>query len=340
MWTFSVEFGQTILWETGACSYLWGTIIIMGVLAFLKYAIKIEEVRIEEKRKAYLKEKLMWLCLFLCGIVAGWCNENTSGGTILLVLIGIVLYWWKYKKVSYPMTSVFAGGVTGFLLMVTAPGNYVRIETSDETHTGIMAIFARFLKCTESIEKHFMTLFTITAVIFIILCVYEKSSEARRDMIIYSIVFFAVCYCLILIPIPMDRVYFGAGIFLMVACAKGFAQLHIEDNILKSMKYGLLLVLSVNLCFSYIQGSAQLLRIYMANQEREAYIEEEKAKGNLDLKLEPFPEVYKTKYSYIHHGDVTTDPDHWMNWGVEEYYGLHSVVLDDSEKSQEEGSTE
>ena len=32
LWLFGVVFRQTVLWETGACNYLWGAAIILGFL--------------------------------------------------------------------------------------------------------------------------------------------------------------------------------------------------------------------------------------------------------------------------------------------------------------------
>lgn len=35
---------------------------------------------------------------FFFGVLAGWCNENTSGGGLLLVIMFALNFWWMEKK--------------------------------------------------------------------------------------------------------------------------------------------------------------------------------------------------------------------------------------------------
>ena len=64
-------FGQTVLWETGSCNYLWTTTIVLRFL--LPYRLT-----------ADCKHNVV--LMLLGGIIAGWTNENTGGALILMIL--------------------------------------------------------------------------------------------------------------------------------------------------------------------------------------------------------------------------------------------------------------
>ena len=85
LWRFAVSFGQTMLWICGACNYLWGSVFILGFVTFYRYFLA---------RADKLKHgTLLAAVAFFFGILAGWCNENSSGGGFLLVLIFGLNFW-------------------------------------------------------------------------------------------------------------------------------------------------------------------------------------------------------------------------------------------------------
>lgn len=77
LWITSVDFAQTILWREGACNYLWGMVIILGFLTLFRYLL--EHVSIIKP--------IQLIGLGILGFLAGWGNENTSGGAILIALL-------------------------------------------------------------------------------------------------------------------------------------------------------------------------------------------------------------------------------------------------------------
>ena len=101
LWMFGVVFRQTVLWETGACNYLWGSAIIMSFVTLYRYGLKREsgggrEAEGDVPRQADgLKHPALWtVFLPVLGVLAGWCNENSSGGGRLMVrlCLGFCLY--------------------------------------------------------------------------------------------------------------------------------------------------------------------------------------------------------------------------------------------------------
>ncbi|MFZ4356144.1 DUF6056 family protein, partial [Enterococcus gallinarum] len=65
--------------------------------------------------------------MFIFGLIAGWCNENTSGGLILLTISYIFIEWKiNNKKLLNWMKFGLLGEFIGFLIMLSSPGNKMR----------------------------------------------------------------------------------------------------------------------------------------------------------------------------------------------------------------------
>ena len=59
--------------------------------------------------------------MFALGILAGWCNENTSGGALLIVLGYLGWQFYTKRKLSLWMFTGVAGNTIGLALMALAP---------------------------------------------------------------------------------------------------------------------------------------------------------------------------------------------------------------------------
>ena len=145
LWMFGVVFRQTVLWETGACNYLWGSVIIMSFVTLYRYGLKRESTSGQgegKKQGVGLKHPALWaVFLPVLGVLAGWCNENSSGGGLLMVLLylGFYLYEQHEKKKKNAgsgrglkpwMVTGLIGQAVGLAFMVLAPG------TVSYTHLG------------------------------------------------------------------------------------------------------------------------------------------------------------------------------------------------------------
>ena len=96
LWMFGVVFRQTVLWETGACNYLWGSAIIMSFVTLYRYGLKRESA---SGQQSGLKHPALWaVFLPVLGVLAGWCNENSSGGGLLMVLLCLGFYLYERKR--------------------------------------------------------------------------------------------------------------------------------------------------------------------------------------------------------------------------------------------------
>ena len=318
LWIFAVSFEQTVLWETGACNYLWGSMIIMGYLTALRRCMKADYCGNAQIAAG--------VGLFLLGVLSGWCNENTSGGCILLAGIWIGLYAWKKKRVRIWMVSGLAGNLTGFLFMILAPGNAVRASYITEEHTGLMALVSRWQKCNLAVREHFFVLISIAMVVFILARLQKAAWQKSLNMLLYFFVFAATCYALVLAPEPMGRAYFGAGIFLMSSCIQGIVDVMDADLYLKAVKYGAAAVLALSFLFDYMECGAQLMRVYRESEERFHYIEEQRASGNMDITVPLLPPDFRNKYSDAYNSDLSAeDSSYWINVAYAAYFHVDSI---------------
>lgn len=319
-WNFSVEFGQTVLWRSGACNYLWGTTIIMGLVTCYRFFIESEK---------NIKHPIMQsIGLLIWGILAGWCNENTSGGCILIILALSVLYFIKHKKILPQTICVMAGLFTGFLFMIFAPGNATRRSYMSDTHSGVMKYIARFLKININVERYMLLYIAVIILLTAYYC-YKHKQNSYKELIyilIFSVTGLATCYALILAPEPMPRAYFGANIFFLTAAAETVSKIRKEDEILYAFRTGAILTGTLWMYFSYMENGANLARLLREVNKREAYILEQTAQGNYDLTLPIIREDFKCKYSFLKDVDIEfTEDDSFNNACYRIKYNLNSI---------------
>lgn len=347
LWMFGVVFRQTVLWETGACNYLWGSAIIMSFVTLYRYGLKREsgggpEAEGDVPRQADgLKHPALWtVFLPVLGVLAGWCNENSSGGGLLMVLLclGFYLYEQHEKKKKNAgsgralkpwMITGLIGQVVGLAFMVLAPGNAVRAAAREEEHSGLLGYMARFQKITLAVRENFLILLIIGLLLFIIVYYQKKSWKAlwacSRNGILWAFVFLATCYALVMTAEPQARAYFGAGVFLTVAVVQFFVDVSEKEVIFASLKTGMISVMLLVMFFTYMDSGANLARIYREYNERDVYLTQKAAEGVTDVTVPMLRPDFETKYSDGYNSDIQEDPGYWVNVAYASYYGFNSV---------------
>lgn len=330
LWKFAVSFGQTMLWICGSCNYLWGSVFILGFVTFYRYFL----YRVD-KIKHHLP---VAAGAFIFGVAAGWCNENTSGGGLLLVLMFGCNFWLdrrqRKEKGIYPfMISGVLGMCCGILGMISAPGVRSRSATMSEgEYTGLVGLLSRIYKLTLRIRELFFVVIVITIIVLVLLALQKKLCGFKRlrnnETILFLVAATATCYALAIAPTPADRAFFGAGIFLFAGCIQGIIDVSDTEQAIRAAKYSLAGVLCAWLFFAYLDNLVNLARIYREEQERINLIWEEKGDPEEDgiLVIPQFREAFKTPYSNAHESDLQDDKDYWINLFYEVYYDLGNIT--------------
>ena len=330
LWKYAVSFGQTMLWICGACNYLWGSVFILGFVTFYRYFLEHPE-----------KIKHGWalaLGTFFFGVLAGWCNENTSGGGLLLVLLFGFNFWLNKKKTGkrciYPfMISGVIGMCCGILGMISAPGVRNRSEVmSEDAYNGIVGFLSRVYKITLTIRELFWTVIIITVIALVFLALQKRLGSWQQirenETVLFLVVAVATSYALAIAPTPMNRAFFGAGIFLFIACIQGIADMAQMELAVRAAKYSLVSILCVWLFFTYLDNLVNLARIYREEQERIGMIRADRADPNGDgiVVVPKLREEFQNPYSNVHESELEDDKDYWINLFYEVYYDVGNIT--------------
>ena len=320
IWVFCVDFSQTILWVAGACNYLWGVFIILGFLTLYRFYLN--------KGSAIRYKGLAGILLFVLGVLAGWGNENTSGGMILIVLLLTAKYYWENKKIEKVMYAGIVGNFVGFAFLLAAPGNSIRsaIVKAAETYSGLAAYVSRGLKVLKAMDEHLL----IYMVVICLLGTYFYYSKRYKliefvEVAIFAFASIATAAVLIMTPEPMARAYFGANIYMMIAALQMVQMIREEDTLLISLKTGGIIAATIAMMFVYVEEGANLVRICREIDMRENYILEERQKGKSDLYLPMLRPEFETKYSMAHLCDISPDADNWNNNIYQNAYGIDNI---------------
>ncbi len=271
LWLFVPAFGQTILWETGAANYLWGGIIVVSFLfLYHRYYEKEQELSFNPIVNSIL--------LLILGILAGWCNENTSGGMILIVLGYLYFYYQKKKPLRLWMFTGLLGAIFGLFMMVTAPGNAVRATYFARSQWSLpRKLYSGFFSITKTLYENSFALFVLMAVLIVLGIFFSKHKEWLRLSYIYLFAGIATIYVLSLSPAGLDwgRSFFGGVLFIIMAMAFEW-----PDKVLKSTQgafYGVISgVLITQFLFTFALGVNDIALSYREINQQYHYVREQK----------------------------------------------------------------
>ncbi|MDU1905154.1 MAG: DUF6056 family protein [Dysgonomonas sp.] len=201
IWILQPAFAETTLWITGSANYLWGTLIILAFL--LPYRLYGGDVLLGN-----MKNVVFSIAMFVFGIIAGWTNENTAAGLIVMIVAYIIYYKYKKQKITPYLYCGLIGAIIGYILMIAAPGNFVRAEG---TGFSPFVVIYRILMATRSLVYYVGAL---NLGIAILLILYLKFTEANTRLvipfvIIYYVGWFVSIYVMAGSPGFPARAWFG-----------------------------------------------------------------------------------------------------------------------------------
>lgn len=322
LWLFVPAFGQTILWETGAANYLWGGIIVVSFLfLYHRYYEKEQELSFNPIVNSIL--------LLILGILAGWCNENTSGGMILIVLGYLYFYYQKKKPLRRWMFTGLLGAIFGLFMMVTAPGNAVRATYFARSQWSLpRKLYSGVFSITKTLYENSLALFVLMAVLIVLGIFFSKHKEWLRLSYIYLFAGIATIYVLSLSPAGLDwgRSFFGGVLFIIMAMAFEW-----PDKVLKSTQgafYGVISgVLITQFLFTFALGVNDIALSYREINQQYHYVREQKKQGNLNPVIANFTIYNQTDHTAYSGGlsHVKTDITKQVNRANAKYFGLESI---------------
>ncbi len=195
---------QTLCWHPGAANYLYMTTFI---LAFLWCYVR----ALEGAEKA-MPGCALWILPL--GLVAGWSNEN-MGPTVWLLSLGIMVYLWLKERRFY--VWMLLGNITclaGSLLVILAPGNFVRTEQTISDKGLLWRTFLRGFSESKALLDYLSPALLVTA---FALCVAVgiMGIKLSKANIIYLLGALLSWGAMVLSPHYPDRATFGTMVFLI-----------------------------------------------------------------------------------------------------------------------------
>jgi len=143
VWFLTESFGEVIFWKTGAIAYLW--IMTFSILILNPFIDLLAERKIVENNKKRL------IILPIAVLVVAISLENVSVSLAAFMLFAILLSRLQAIRLPLWIWLVALGQIIGTIILLAAPGNFIRYKEQDAGLT----LYDRFNALIEVIWKHF-----------------------------------------------------------------------------------------------------------------------------------------------------------------------------------------
>lgn len=323
IWFFQPAFGQTLLWITGSANYLWGTLIIISFLYFYCNAFILNSI----------DDSILRRIIFLIfGIIAGWTNENSVIGMIFIILS--IILCLKLKKTRIPKWMIYGliGTIIGFIIMIIAPGNFVRFDKATTSNFllkdyKLIYYYTRMLPVLAEFYKNILPLVLIH--ILVLINYIHLNKKQNKTIISLSLIFCiaGVISDLVMIASPEFslRVLFAPIIFYIIAIGLIYSNIRIESLYFATIRNTLIFFSIIYLIPLYIQGYKDVSNFNRIMNDRESTIKKQENKANFEfISYERF--TPKTKFTMMY--DMSPDRNEWDNMCYSKYHNIKSFKVE------------
>lgn len=304
-WFVLPMFGDTVLWITGSANYLWGTtIILLFLLPYRRYAGSVPS--------GMLSSIFSSLGLFLFGVIAGWTNENTVAGMIVI----IVLFLLYYRSQKWNIPSAFwlglAGVVVGYVIMISAPGNFYRARTAPSLSL-YLVLYRVFMYTKDLLLNYGVFLIFYGALLALLRKRRERLEWEINISLFYSIGAFISIYAMVVSPQFPARAWFGLVSYLIIAVGILLYRIDFKEKIVRGIRFVVILIACLAFIFSFYDATKDVYRVYQMDEERELIAKE--------ARVENIEKCYFKRIvprtSYVH------GEDELSNLLLSYYYGIY-----------------
>jgi len=316
VWFFQVAFCPTVLWKTGAANYLWGMLIVLlFIYPYYTYY----------RNKKSTDSVPRTILFLIAGVIAGWTNENVAIALCFYILVSIILY--KIEKMKLPgwVISGFIGAIIGCLLMLAAPGNYVRLDVTEH----MVALQGKTMGEVHISNIINLLKYSAQSVLPLVIAyiagivIYKRQNKADgNDIVKSSLLFvatgFVALFALMMSPASEQRAMFGIITLFIVPVVQVYANLDWKQKPMSVLNILMLSILILYYAVDYNWKYKTLKIVSTAWGEREPLIREYKAKG---LDTITFTNRYQihTKYGLQDLDEKSGEP---INITCAKYYGF------------------
>lgn len=304
IWFLLPSYGDSILWITGSANYLWGTSIVLTMMLPYRFY--------GGGKNGKLNQILPSIGMLLLGVLAGWTNENTAAA-MLIILVQFFIYY-KCQNWTIPVWAVtgFLGGMIGYILMIKAPGNFVR--AGEAVFFSPFLFLYRLLNYTKILFLNYgvFNMFYVGLIVLYFQFVKQNKVQVLTFSFIYLVGLLVSIYVMLFSPSFPSRAWFGPVIFNIIAAGIIFYNLDYEVKYLRQIKYLIMIIGVIMFSFSLYDALKDIMRFNRISKERQMIVEKAKQHGEKQCEFMRYHAF--TKFSH------TEEPT--SNCIMSEYYGV------------------
>ena len=309
------SWGDTCLWLTGSCNYLWPMTAAMWYLALF---------RLHLDGNATSRGALAALPMFLFGIVTGWSNENLAPAVMLAAVWFMVLFKLYHRKLPLWGVAGILGNVIGFLPLLFCPARPIGGEETD-----LFGKLVYALKNATSLTRLMFgssgLLLALVLLSFFIGGFFRRRHGRKAHLALMMTVFAAVSLYICAFAERVEgRNLFFSQVALIAAATVALTTLDWSQSLTRSLAAGSAAVLCVSFCVGFAAAYLDLHTYAYARQQREQTLMEQKAQGVEDFEWQILSsENRHNAVSGLR--DLVREADGWPNQSIAKYYGVRSI---------------
>ncbi|MFB6367607.1 DUF6056 family protein [Paenibacillus elgii] len=322
-WFGVPEFSQTIIWLSGSVNYLWTTVCVLIFLLPYKYLIE-DKYIINDNYKN-------WIFISIMGVFAGWSQENAS--IISLFFLIVCFLFLIIKKKTVPKWSIFGFVffIFGFVMLISAPGNFVRASKSVFSLRQWLSNWLYNVKAN-LIEEKYVIIFLVVVVLYhIVLYIYKKKHDKKTvisNELLQSLIF--LCsglisfFAMIASPQFPPRASFCSSIFFLISFG---ILIDFKNKNFKNKFFMILLLPFLVLLTSSMLTTLNGYKLVKEETDKRFFIiKDQLSKGKLDVEV---PELSNKGNRYIlSPQEIFLNPNHPYNKDYAKYFNLNSIKID------------
>lgn len=220
----NANFKMSMFWQAGAANYLYITVFILIFAWCYLRELPEKPVPVSENQSgkdpenAVPDSKHLWgitLWIVPLGILAGWSNEN-MGPTVWLLSLTVMILSVKEKRRLFPwMVLGNLSCLAGSILVVAAPGNFVRSGQVDGNDYGFLwKCFLRGYAESTAVEVYLFPTLLVLGFMALICRGVLKQELGRRNVLLLLSALLS-WGAMVLSPHYPDRATFGTMVLLI-----------------------------------------------------------------------------------------------------------------------------
>ncbi len=318
------RFGESFLWLTGACNYLWGMLLILVYL--LPVTSRFESFTPTRNKV------LSSIGLFILGFLCAMTGENTAAAIIVMSLLFTIYFSLKNKSLDLALLCGSVGNVCGFFVMLLAPGQSVRLANNGGSG-GIAVWLGRLIPITKVFLTYLWPLLAITAIFLVIGLTLRRDRRGLWKTLVFLAGGLVSVYSMVISPYFPDRVWSGPTVLLTLSAlsAVSLALPKGEHLLSKAIALVLSVCMLVPLVLVIPEAYGELYGISELDKARTEQIIAAKEKGENRVTVDS---IYgHGRYTcFDSFGDLNSDSKTWPNTALAMYFDIDELVKREEKK--------